>query len=113
GTEAAKAIVNRMQDVLAREAFLIGIVSDGKENFRRDHQAVARRTEILERPAQDLLAHAHGVHVSGIKEVDAEFQRPLDKGTTLFFFENPFTPLLAAVCHAAQTNSGDLCAGGT
>jgi hypothetical protein len=103
--KTAQAAVNGVHDVLARKAFLVGIVTHGKENLGCDHEFVARWPKIFQGAAQNFFTGSDGVHVGGVKEIDAQFECLLDKRTALFFFQHPLAPALAAVSHAAQTDA--------
>ena len=46
GAQAPQAVVDGVQDVLARKAALVGIVAHGVEDFGGDHHPVARRGRI-------------------------------------------------------------------
>src|SRR6185295_4492967 len=59
----------------------------------------------------DFFAHAIGVHVGGVEEVDAGFQRAAEEGTAFVLFQHPVAPFPGAVGHAAETEAGDLEAG--
>ena len=74
-----------------------------------DHDLVAAG-EILQRPADDLLAGAVGIDVGGIEEVDAEFQRPLDERPALLLVERPgmVAAIGRSVRHAAETQARNL-----
>ena len=110
GAEAAQAGVDGVVDVFAREAALVGVVAHRVEDLGGDDDAVARG-EVLQRAAGDLFADAVGVHVGGVEEVDAGFQRAADEGPAFLFLQHPVAPLLRAVCHATETEAGDLKAG--
>ena len=58
GPEAAQAVVDGVEDVLAREAALVGVVAHRVEDLGGDDDLVAPRAEFLERAAEDLLADA-------------------------------------------------------
>src|SRR5690348_14206292 len=111
--EPPQAVINRVQDMLAREPLLVGIVSQRKENFSSDDHTVSRWPKVLERASQDLLANAQRVHVCSVEKIDAQLQRALDERAAFIFFQYPLTPLLCAVRHAAEADARDFCAGGT
>ena len=104
GAEAAQAVVDGVHDVLARKSPLVGIVAHRIEYFGGDDDAVARAAEIFQSAAQYLFAYADRIHVRGIEEIDAKFQRALDEGPALLLFKHPFAPLLRAVSHGAEAN---------
>src|SRR5882724_7913580 len=98
-------------NMLAREPALVGIAAHRVEELGGDDHTVARR-ELLESAAGDLLADAERVHVGGIEEVDAELDGAPEERAALLFFEDPLAPFLRPVGHAAETDAGDLEAGG-
>src|SRR6185312_17431091 len=88
-SQSSQAVINRVQDVLAREPLLVGIVAQRKENFSSDDNTVSRWPKILERASQNLLAHAQRVHVCSIEKIDAQLQRALDERAAFIFFQDP------------------------
>ena len=84
GAEPAQAVVDGVQDVLARQAALVRVVAHRVEDLGGDDDAVARG-EVLQRAPSDFFAHADGVHVGGVEEVDAGFQRAAEEGPALLF----------------------------
>ena len=105
--EALQAGVNRGQDVLAREAAVVGRVGHRIEDLGGDDQLFAARLELTQQFAGQALALAQRVHVSGIEEVDARLDRALHDGPRLVLFEDPLAPLLRAVGHHAQAQGRD------
>jgi hypothetical protein len=63
--------------------------------------------EILERPPQNLLARAVGIHIGGVEEVDAELERLLDEGAALLLAKRPavIAALGRAIAHAAEAKA--------
>ena len=94
GFQPLQAVVDRVHDVLARQAALIGVVSHRAEDFGGNHELVARRPEVLERAAQNLFTGSQGVDVSRVEEVDAEFQSAPDERAAFLLVEDPGPPSL-------------------
>ncbi len=109
--QPAQAVVNGVHDMFARKPFLVGVVTHGKEHFGCNHQLVARWPKVFQGAPQNLLTGADGIHVRGVKEIDAGFERLFDKRAALFLFQHPLAPLCCAVGHAAQTDARDFYAG--
>src|SRR6478752_1407416 len=78
-------------------------------HLRGDHDFFTA-SEVLERPADNLLARAVGIDVSGIEERDAEFQRPLDERAALLLIKRPgmVASIRRSVRHAAETQARNL-----
>ena len=73
GAEPAKAVVNRVMDVLARQTPLVWVVAHGAEHLRRDDNFIAPRGKLLDGPTRDLFADAQGIDIGCVEEVDAHF----------------------------------------
>ena len=67
----------------------------------------------LDRAAKDLLAVAKGVAIGRVEEIDAGFERLLDKRPTFLFVEAPgvVPAVAAAIAHVAETDARDIEAG--
>src|SRR6185437_10671886 len=89
GSKPAQAVIDGVVNMFARETALVRIVSHGMEDFGRDDDTVALRCEITQSAAEDLFAHSQRVHVGGIEEVDAKFQRALNERPALIFLQDP------------------------
>src|SRR5207248_51060 len=83
---AAQAVVDFGHDCLAGEACAVGARAHGMADLRRDDHLVTVG-KVLQCAAEDLLAGALGVHVGGVEEVDAGFQRVLDERTAVLLAE--------------------------
>src|ERR1700730_2931074 len=110
GAEPLQRRVDRLHDVLARQAFLVWPLSHRIEDLGREHHLVAPG-EFLDRAAGDLLAHPLRIDVRRIEKIDAGFEGGLEKGLALGFFQHPLAPFLRAVGHAAKAKARNLEAG--
>ncbi len=86
GLEAAEAILDRMVEVLATEALVVGVVAHRVEEFGGDDDFVAGDAEGLDGATEDFFADAEGVHVGGVEEVDAQFPGLGNEGEAFGFF---------------------------
>ncbi len=111
GPEAAQAIVDGVADMLAGKTTLVGIVAHRVVDFGGNDHLVPGRPEFLQRPPENGLTLAYGIHVGCIEKVNSRFQSPLDEGTAFGLIEDPFPPFGGAVSHGAETDAGDFEAG--
>ena len=102
--------VDRLHDVLARQALGVGARPHLPMHLGRDDDVVALGV-FLERPAEDLLARALRIDVGGVEEVDPALERLADERPRRLFLEHPFAPLGRAVGHAAEADFRHLHAG--
>ena len=102
--EPAERSVDRVHQVLAREAPFVGAVLRRKVRLGRDHQLIARG-ELLDRAAHDLFAHAARVHVGGVEEIDALLDRALQEWPALRLVKHPRAPFACAVGHRAEADA--------
>ena len=110
--EAPQRAVDRVEDVLARQAAAVRVVgAPGRTPWWRARPRRARAMS-LQRPAHHLLAHAARVHVGGVEEVDAVLERALDEGAARRLVQHPRPPGRRAVGHGAEAEPRDLQAGG-
>ena len=110
--EPAQAVVDLGEDRLARQAGAIGAGTHPAVDLGRDHHLVAAG-EILDRPAEDLLAGAERIAIRGVEEIDAGFERLLDERPALLLAEAPgmVAAIAAAIAHAAEADARDIEAG--
>ncbi len=105
--ESAQAVINRAQDLRAREPFrqIAYLMVD----LGGDHHLFAVG-EIFQRPANDLFAAAVRVAVRGIEKVDAALKGVLDDESAALFWQGPgvIAPVRFAKGHTAQTKTGNL-----
>ena len=112
GLQATQAGVTRVQDVLPRHASALahpGHATRGARHLGRQHQLLAR-TRIFGKPvaneglrqAASVSGGRHGVHLGGVDEVDARFERAVQDGMRV-----GFTHLLTEG-HGAQADGGDI-----
>src|SRR5207244_9286016 len=103
--EAPQAGVDLDHDRLARQAGTVRSRPHPPVDLGRDDDLVAAG-EILQRPAEDLLAAAKGIPVRRVEEIDAALERPLDEGTALLLAEAPgmIAPIGDAIAHAAEAD---------
>src|SRR5262245_13283678 len=92
--------------MFARETPVVWSSASWPKPLRRDHDLIAAR-EILERASQYFFAHAIGIHVGGIEEVDPEFEGTADERPAGVFVEHPRPPLRGAIRHRAKTDARD------
>ena len=78
GAEPLQARLDRVHDVAARRAAVVGALADGAEGLGGEHEVGARAAGIGQRPAGDLLRQAFGIDVGGVDEVDAGVERAGD-----------------------------------
>ena len=107
GREAAKRGLDRQHDVLAREAAIVRPGTHRKKDLRGDHDVVAA-AEFAQGTSDDRFRHTDGIHVGGIEEIDAHFDRALEERTGRFLVQYPWAPARRAVSHGPQTQAGDL-----
>src|SRR5579864_9064092 len=100
-----------MQNMLARQTSLVGVVAHWAEDLGCNYDTVARRAEVLERAAQNFFAYAVGIDIGGVEEIDAELEGAAQEGAALFFLEYPFPPALRAIGHDAEADARDFDAG--
>ena len=101
--EAPQRGVDRLHDVLARQALGVGARSHRPMHLGRDHHLRSLGV-FLERAADDLLARALRIDVGGVEEIDALLERLANEGARGLFLEHPFAPFGRAVGHAAETD---------
>src|SRR5262249_18476497 len=109
GAETPQARVDLVHDRPARQARAVGTRAHPPVHLGRDHDVLATR-EVLDRPAEKLLARAVGIDVGGIEEIDAAFERALDEGATLLLIEGPgmIAAISHTVAHAAEADARHL-----
>jgi len=89
-------------DVLSAEPALVRRFSHREVDLGRQHDLIEAR-KVAQRTPGDLFARPERVHVRGIEEVDAGFERPREEGPCRGFVEDPWSPAGGAVAHASQT----------
>jgi hypothetical protein len=82
GAEAAQAVVDLVEDRLARQAGAVGAGPHAVEHLGGEHDLVAPG-EVPDRAADDLLGGAVGIGVGRVEEIDAEVDRLLDQRAAL------------------------------
>ena len=97
----------RVEQVLARQPLVVRTVAHRVKDFGRDDHLVAPG-EVLQRAAEDFLAGAARIHVGGVEEVDAAFERPLDERTAGGLIERPGMPVGRSVRHRAEAEARHL-----
>ena len=70
-SEAAQAVIDGAQDVLARQSLIVWVVTHALEDFGSDHNLIASACEILQRTSQDLFTDANRVYVGSVIKVNA------------------------------------------
>jgi hypothetical protein len=90
--EAAQGVVDAGQDVLARQAPVVGPGSHDAAHLGGQHVVVAAGEDLAQQPAGDLLADALRVDVRGVEEVDARLGRPRHQRLGRLLVENPIAP---------------------
>src|ERR1700731_4138872 len=111
-TNETEAGVDLAHDCLSRQAAAVRTGTHPAIHFGRDDHLVAAG-EVLDSPAEDLLAAAERITVRGVEEIDAAFERPLDERAGLLLGEAPgmVTAIGRAVAHAAEADARDVEAG--
>jgi hypothetical protein len=74
----------------------------------RDHHRLAIDAEMLERPAEHLLAGPVRIDVGGVEEIDAGVERRLDERPRLVLLQRPLASGFRAVSHHAEAEPRDL-----
>ncbi|MDT4867197.1 hypothetical protein FQZ97_1020930 [compost metagenome] len=78
--QAPEARLHAVHDVVARGAGRVHALAAGfAQHLGRDHHAVARHLQVLQRLTGDGFGEAVGVHVGGVDEVDAGIERAADE----------------------------------
>ncbi len=108
--QACQAGIDRLQDVFAGQAALVGSGSHCLEHFGRHDRIVTLDAEGPQRPPEYQLALARRIDIGGIEEVDAQVQRLADDLETGLLRQHPLEA--AAEAHAAQADSRDSHSGG-
>src|SRR6185503_5256360 len=83
-----QALVHFRQDGLARQPTPVRTRPDRSPHFGGENDLVALR-EVADGAAQHLFALAGRIHVGGIEEVDARFERPLEVRASILFAQRP------------------------
>ncbi len=73
--EPTETGIDRLEDVLARQAALVRSRSHRVEQLGRNHHLLTLHAEAREGAPENLLALALGVDVGGVEEIDAEIER--------------------------------------
>ena len=112
GLQPLQAAIDRVHDVAARGAALVGALAHGAMDLGGDHDIRPLDAEIPERLAEQSLGGAEGVDVGGIEEVDAGGDRAGDNLIDALLVEaGDEAPLgvLAGVAegHGAEAEFGD------
>ena len=110
--EPVQAGVDLAHDCLARQAAAVRTGTHPAIHFGRDDHLVAAG-EVLDSPAEDLLAAAERITVRGVEEIDAAFECPLDERAGFLLGEAPgmVAAIGGAVAHAAEADTRDVEAG--
>ena len=61
----------------------------------------------LERPPGNLLAYAQRINIRRIKKIDPGFDRTAIERTRFRILQHPLTPLLRAIGHGPEADSGN------
>src|ERR1700722_18762549 len=83
--ETPEARVDRVPDVFLRGTLLVWGVSRRIKCFRSNNDFFSAYSQLLQRPASDFLAHALGIQIGCIEEVDPGFECLLEKRERGFF----------------------------
>ena len=105
-SQPTEAVVDRMENVLSRQAPLVRVLAHGHVHLGPDDDTVSGRTEVFERTPKNLLTAAAGIHVGRVDEVNPQLQRLSNERPTLCLLQNPFSPARGAIGHRAQANPG-------
>ena len=110
--EPGQAVVDRLEERLAREQPCVGSVPPREERLGGDHHFVALR-HVAQCAAGDLLRTAAGIGIRRVEEVDPRLKRLPEEGPARCFIKRPAlhaAPRLA-VAHAAEADARHLEAG--
>ena len=108
--QPAQRPVDAVQDVLARQAAVVGIAAHRPVDLGGDHHLVPLGV-FLQRLAGHPLALALGIDIGGVEEVDPGLHRTLEERQRRLLVQHPRPPLGGAIGHAAQTQARNLQAG--
>src|SRR5204862_3609372 len=70
-----------------------------------DDEPVTARSKIFQRPAENLLAFTHRIHVGRIEIIDSQLERFSNERPRLFFFQNPRSPLFRTIGHGSEAQT--------
>ena len=110
GTQAFQAGPHPVHDVRPAQTPVIRAAAHRIVNFGGDHHLFTPG-KVAHGAAQNLLARAQRVHVSGVKEIDAHIERRADKWPALVLGQHPVAPLWIAVGHGSKRDARDFQAG--
>ena len=96
--------------MLARQPPIVGAVTHREMCLGGDDHLVALR-HIFDGTPQNFFTHPERVHVGGIEEIDAVFERSPEEPTALRLGQHPVAPARRPVGHHAETEPGHLQAG--
>lgn len=103
--QAPQARVAALDDVLTRQPHVVDVsplprpFAHRATHLRRDHDALARRTGVLERLAEDLLGFAFGVDIGAVEEIHASIERGTDESVGLLLPDHPYDAEVVAERH--------------
>ena len=105
-------MVDLRQDRLAGQAGAVGPLPHLPVHLGGDHHLVPAG-ELVEGPAEELLAGPTRIHIGRVEEVDPELQGLFDKRTALLLVEHPLMAATrgVAIAHATETDLRDVKAG--
>ena len=99
----AQARLARLHDMLAREPAHCLTFAHRPVRLGGDDNFVEVRHR-AQRSSGHLLAHAEGVHVGGVEEVDAAIERLTEERARGVLVEDPGSPFGAPVAHAPEAD---------
>jgi hypothetical protein len=111
--EPPEALIDRVEDVAARQPGVVDALADPAAHLGRDHQVAAPHAEPAQRLADQPLALALVVDVGGVEEVDAGVERRAQLAGDGVDAElaDHLPEALAAVGHGAEAQLRDVEAG--
>ena len=98
-----QAGVDGLHDMLARQAHAIGTGIHREEQFGGDHHIVAIAMR-FDGPAQNFLAHARGIDIGRIEEINAQINGLAQQRLRGFVLQHPGPPFAGAIGHAAEAD---------
>lgn len=127
-TKSFQRSINRVEDMLARQAVTIHhfgvlidvfpikelryVLVDRSKDFGSNDYTAAWHIEFTQSIAQDSLTFSVRISISRVKKVDTEiFIGFFDELKRFLFILDPWTPSRTAICHATKANTRYLARG--
>src|SRR5689334_7576499 len=91
--QALERLINGIQNMFAREAFIIDVVAHLSVNFGGNDHILSPDTQFFKKISGDALTLTGRVYICSIKKVDPHLEGALDKWFCLVLFQHPWAPL--------------------